>query len=468
MNIRPAAPVLLVLAAAGCARLAGPAFERPDTPGKTGWSAAAQADDLARLRPDWWSDFDDPRLTGLVEAALADSFDLRVAAARVERAQALAGVAGSRRLPSLSLGGSAAFGIENPAQGPRTGTEGYEASAGLTWELDIWGKLKKGREAADAEVFASGADWRATRLVIASEVAVQYFRLRQIDDLLALYTRFMDSSNRILVLYEARAKENLIAMDVVLRQRAELQRLDRERRDLERERLVAQNGIAALLGQPAGSLTIEPDRGLGGMTAARVPPGLPSDLLERRPDILAAEYRVLAAYNLAGQARLDRLPTISLTGRGGSVSGSFGDLLRQWTLGGGPTISIPLFDPARRAQVKVREAEVKIASDQYRSTVLKAFLEVENTLVNLASRREQAEVARNALDNLRRAQAINTAKFEEGLVSQLEVLESERSLLQAEQAAADLQFRLLADTVTLFKALGGGWDGNLTPDEQDE
>lgn len=162
-------------------------------------------------------------------------------------------------------------------------------------------------------------------------------------------------------------------------------------------------------------------------------------------------------YNLTGQARLDRLPTIALIGSGGSSSDSLGGLLNQWLLGGGPVISIPLFDPAKKRQVAVREAEFEIASDQYRSTVIKAFQEVENSLVSLESRRRQTGQADDALADLREAQRINQAQFEEGLISQLQVLESERSLMQSEQIALDLHFRQLNETVTLYKALGGGW-----------
>ena len=189
-----------------------------------------------------------------------------------------------------------------------------------------------------------------------------------------------------------------------------------------------------------------------------MPAGLPADLLTRRPDILAAEYRVLAAYNLVGKARLDRLPSIALTSSGGSASGSIGNLLSQWVLGAGPVISVPLFDPGRRAEVEVREADLRIVSDQYRSVVIKALQEVEDVLVSLSSRRMQQAVADQAVADLQNVRDISIAKLDEGLISQLEVLETERSLLQSEQAALNLHFLLLNDAVTLFKALGGGWD----------
>ncbi len=454
--IRSITALALLVVYAGCARLAGPAYERPDVRAASGWTAPS-SNDVATLKPDWWNAFGDPTLSSLVRQALAGNYDLRVAAGRVTRAEALAGVAASRRLPSFGLSAGATFGRQDLGSGSSASTESYDLGAGLTWELDLWGKLKKGEAAADAEVRASGADWRAAYLVVASQVAGQYFRLRQLDELATLYERFIAGGERILSFYEARAEENIVSIDAVLRQRAELRRLEREWQELKRERATIENGLAALLGLPAGELKVAPMREGERLSAAPVPAGLPADLLDRRPDILAAEYRVLAAYNLTGQARLDRLPSIALTGRGGSSSDSLGGLLSQWLLGGGPSINIPLLDPSKKRQVAVREAEAAIASDQYRATVIKAFQEVENTLVSLASRREQAVSADAALRDLRKAQTINQAQFEEGLLSQLQVLEAERSLLQSEQVALDVQYRLLNETVTLYKALGGGW-----------
>jgi NodT family efflux transporter outer membrane factor (OMF) lipoprotein len=445
------------LMAGGCSHLAGPDYQRPDVPGVSAWTNPANTNEIASLRTDWWKEFGDNELTLLIEQAITNNYDLRVAAGRVERARALASVADSRRLPTLGLNAGASFELQESGPGPAQSSENYQLGAGVNWEIDIWGKLAKGARAAEAEIEASGADWRAAYLQIASEMARQYFRLRQLDELMRIYDLYIADSERILGIYEARAAESLISGDVVLRQRAELRRLERERQELTRDRLTVQNGIAALLGQPAGTLEIPPADLRDVVAEVEVPAGLPSDLLERRPDILAAEYRVLAAFNLAGQARLDRLPSIALTGNAGSVSGSFGDLLNQWVLGGGPVISIPLFDPGKKAQVAVREADVKIASDQYRATVVRAFQEVEDTLINLSSRSGQLTKAGDALNDLQKANAINQAKFEEGLLSQLEVLEDQRSRLQSEQVALDLFARRLNDLVVLYKALGGGW-----------
>lgn len=437
-----------------CARMAGPAYERPDTPLNERWARAEAGS--GTIAADWWTGFNDPILNQLIDTALSGNFDLRVAAGRVERAQALTEAAGSRRLPTLGINAGAEFGVQSPGGGRTSSSETYELGAGMNWELDIWGKLKKGVAAAEAEYSASGADWRAAYLVLASETAQQYFRLRQLDEQIRLYRRSIADAEKIRSIYEIRAEENYTAQDTALRQRAEVRRLERELQDLQRERQVIENSLAVLTGGVPGYLNIAPHTAVP-IEAVPVPAGLPADLLARRPDLLAAEYRVLAAYNLAGKARLDRLPSIALTGSGGSAGLSIGSLLSQWTAGLGPVISVPLFDPGRKAEVKIREADLKIASDQYRSTVVRAFQEVEDTLINLDSRRKQMATAQQALNDLTSVRNVSQLKFNEGLISQLEVLETERGLLQGEQTALAVRYQLLRDTVSLFKALGGGW-----------
>jgi NodT family efflux transporter outer membrane factor (OMF) lipoprotein len=449
----------LLLLASSCARLAGPDYRRPDTPLKDRWAQEESAPGI--IATNWWSGFNDPVLNTLVDAALSGNFDLRAAAGRVERAQALIQSAGSRRLPTLGISAGAEYGVQSSGAGRTASTEAYELGAGVNWEIDIWGKLKKGVAAAEAEYQASGADWRSAYLVLVSETASQYFRLRQLDEQVNLYRRSIIDAKKIRSIYEIRAAENYVSKDTVLRQRAEVRRLEREQQELERERKIIENSLAVLTGGIPGTFSVE-SRTPDAIGAVQVPAGLPADLLSRRPDILAAEYRVLAAYNLAGKARLDRLPSFALTGSGGSASLSIGSLLSQWTAGLGPVISVPLFDPSRKAEVKVREADLKIASEQYRSTVVKAFQEVEDTLLNLSSRREQLNTAQQAVDDLTKVRDFSRLKFEEGLISQLEVLETERGLLQSEQTALSVRYQLLRDTVTLFKALGGGWPPETT------
>ncbi len=452
--------VVLMLLGASCSHLAGPEYERPEAPSKEAWSAASMGE--GAMATNWWTHFGDAQLDQLVDASLAGNYDLRVAAGRVERALAVRGSASSRRLPVVAATAGAEAGLQSMEGGPASGTESYRVGGGFNWELDVWGKLQKGVAASEAEYKATGADWRAAYLVLVATTANQYFSLRRLDAALEIHERFMANAERMATVYAAQVEESYVSRDTLLRQQAEARRLQREHQDLLRERLLAENALAALAGQPAGALSI-PRASTPLPQPVLVPAGLPSALLERRPDILAAEYRVLAAYNLAGKARLDRLPSISLTGNGGLASASLGGLLEQWLVSGGPQISLPIFDAGRKAEVKIREADLRMASDQYRGTVIRAFQEVEDTLVNIASRQAQVETALQAARDLQHVQEIARAKFDEGILSQLEVLETERGLLQGEQVLLNVRFLQLADAIALFKALGGGWNSKQEP-----
>jgi outer membrane protein TolC len=188
-----------------------------------------------------------------------------------------------------------------------------------------------------------------------------------------------------------------------------------------------------------------------------VPAGLPSQLLKRRPDIVAAEYRVLEAYDLVGQAKLAQLPSISLTGRGGTSSFALSSLFKSFTFGLLPSINFPIFDPGVKARIHTSEAQTKVAEQQYRSTVMAAFEDVENALVNLDAHRKQRTLLLQQVDQLQLVASTTDAQRKEGVSSQLEVFETERSLLAAQLALLANQQQILSDTVTLYKAMGGGW-----------
>jgi outer membrane protein TolC len=188
-----------------------------------------------------------------------------------------------------------------------------------------------------------------------------------------------------------------------------------------------------------------------------VPMGLPAQLLARRPDVVAAQYRILESYDEVGAARLAQLPTISLTGRGGTAAFSLSDLFKAFTFSFMPSIDLPMFDPNVRAHIKTTEAQSKVAEEQYRQAVFTAFEEVENALVNLDAHKKQRIELQQQNERLHTVAAQVEAQLKEGLVSQLEVLESERSLASAELSLLANHEQILSDTVTLYKAIGGGW-----------
>jgi outer membrane protein TolC len=227
--------------------------------------------------------------------------------------------------------------------------------------------------------------------------------------------------------------------------------------ELGRLRALAGNALATLLGTPAGEFQVPAGSLQQRVQLPVVPEGLPSQLLKRRPDVVAAEYRVLVAYDLVGQAKLAQLPSISLTGRGGTSSFALGSLLKSFTFGLLPSINFPIFDPGVKARLKTSEARTEVAEQQYRRIVIAAFEEVENALVNLdAHRRQRVELQQQA-DRLGVVAAQVEAQLKEGMVSQLEVFEAERTLLASQLALLANHQQILSDTVTLYKALGGGW-----------
>lgn len=453
----------LVLALAACANLAGPEYEQPNTPVKTAWSQGSgiQVSASEVIRPDWWTGFRDPYLNTLVQQAIAENIDLKILVARVDQAAAEFGGAEDQFLPTLTAGSSAQYIRSRSRTGDgsftQSGDRQYGASAQLNWEIDIWGKLRKAAEAAQANYRATEADWRAAYLEVISAVADTYFQIRLFDEQIAQQQQTLASNQRILDVYERMLGNGLITTTVVKGQKAEINRLQERLLEFQRLRSLAVNALATLLGKPAGDFRV-PVAGLRDtVQLVGVPVGLPADLLARRPDIIAAEYRVLAAHNLIGEARLARLPSIQLTGSGGGASSAFSNLLKTWTFGIGPSINLPIFDPSIETNIEFRKAEAQEAEQQYRQTVLQAFQEVEDALTNLAYRKQQREELEAAAAELRVVRDHIQAQLAAGMVSRLEVFESERSLLQAEQNLLAIHQQILSDTVTLYKALGGGW-----------
>jgi outer membrane protein TolC len=243
----------------------------------------------------------------------------------------------------------------------------------------------------------------------------------------------------------------------VLRQGAEINRLTKDLFELSRTRVVTENALATLVGVPAGELKIQTNRLQDRVQIPPVPAGLPLDLLARRPDVVAAEFRVLEAHDLMGQARLAQLPSVSLTGNAGSASFALSDLFKSFTFGLMPTVNLPALNPGIKAHAKTTEAQVKVAEEDYRRTVIAAYEEVEDALVNLDAHRRQKQELQMQVNQLQVVSDQTAAQLEVGVVSQLDVFENERSLLAAQLALLASHEQVLSDTVTLYKALGGGW-----------
>jgi NodT family efflux transporter outer membrane factor (OMF) lipoprotein len=449
---RTLAGSLCAIVLGGCADVSMKPYETPVAPAKTSWSGQPVSA-TETIAPDWWRGFKDPYLDGLVNKAAAGNFDVKILAARVQVANAQVGEARAGALPSLNAAAGSSFEKTTGQKFSKT----YNVGTQVSWDIDIWGKVEKGVEAQRAAYQASEADWRAGYLTLASSVSTTYFQILQLDEQMAQQQKALDKAKQILGIYDAMQKNGLLPNTRVLQQRAEINRLTNEFLDLERSRNLAGNALATLLGMPAGDFKVPPGSLRDKVTLPAVPAGLPADLLKRRPDLVAAEYRVLQSYNLVGEAKLAQLPSINLTGRGGSSSFALTDLLKSFTFGLLPSVNIPILDPSVKARVKTSEAETRVAEEEYRKTVVTAFEEVENALVNLDAHKKQRVELQQQVDSLRTVGATIQAQLKEGVVSQLELFESERSLLQAELALLANHQQILSDTVTLYKVLGGGW-----------
>jgi len=443
---------------AGCADTSMPDYRRPDAPIKAAWSqqpsgATASVTAAQAISPDWWREFHDAYLDALIDKAIAGNIDIAILAARIRVAGAQIGEARAAALPTLDAGAGASF---EKSTG-QSFTKQFNLGTQVNWDIDIWGKVEQGVQAQRAEYQASEADWRAGYLNLVADVSTTYFQILQIDEQIQRQQAALERGRSILSTYEAMHAAGLVPSTRVLQQRAEINSLNTGLLELRRSRELSGNALCTLLGVPAGDFRVPPGQLQGRVALPTVPGGLPSDLLKRRPDIVAAEYRVLEAYHLTGQAKLAQLPSISLTGRGGSSSLALGDLLRSFTFSLLPSINFPIFDPAVKARIKTSEAEGQVAEQQYRRTVIGAFEEVENALVNLDAHRKQKIELQQQVEHLQTVEQQFQGQLKEGVVSQLDVFEAERSLLGAQLALLANHQQLLSDTVTLYKALGGGW-----------
>jgi NodT family efflux transporter outer membrane factor (OMF) lipoprotein len=452
---RLCAAAACVVSLSACIDVSMPNYKRPDTPAKASWSdqKGAPVSAAATIEPDWWKGFHDPYLDALIEKAIAGNFDIKVLAARLDVAGTQIGEAKAGALPTMDLGAGADF---EKSTG-QTFSKQYMVATQVNWDIDIWGKVEKGVQAQKAEFHASEADWRAGYLELVSNVSSTYFQILQFDDQIEQQQKTLVTNREILTIYQGQSRNGLVPQTQVLRQQAEINRLTNQLLELRRSRDLANNALCTLIGVPAGEFRLPKGHLQQRVQLPVVPDGLPAQLLARRPDVVAAEFRVLEAYDLVGQAKLAQLPTISLTGHAGTASFALTDLLKSFTYGFMPSINIPLLDPGVRAHVKVTKAQSTVAEQQYRVAVMGAFEEVESALVNLNSHKAQRVELQQQVDRLQSVADQIQAQLRLGVVSQLEVFETERTLLEAQQDLLANHQLILSDTVLLYKALGGGW-----------
>lgn len=447
---------------AACAPL-GPNYNRPAQELPVDYPEASTGT-AATLRADWWTSFNDPDLSALIEAARVRNADIRIAAAQVEEAEAALREVDAGFYPQVDLSFanqqsrvSALTALPNPI--PRVRLD-RRLAASTSFELDFWGRLRRGVEAARAQALATRFGRDTVALTLAGTVAQAYFSLRSLDSQLTLTRATLATRNESLQVIRDRVAGG-VSPELELRQ-AEVVRADAavQLDELTRQRKVVEHQLAQLTGR-AGTLVA--DGSLERLPMPPLPPaGLPSSLLERRPDIRAAEQTLVVANARIGVAKAAMFPTISLTGSYGGQSAAFADLLlggaRIWSLGFG--LALPLFDAGRNtARVEQAEARSRQAVGNYQKAVETGFREVADALSNLEMGRRSEEHLAGRATAARRALEIARTRYSAGYSGYLEVLDAQRTANDAELAAVRNRQALLAYSVDLMKALGGGWSG---------
>lgn len=453
-------------ALAACAAV-GPDYERPHVPLPAAFPGGDAAG--AAIAPDWWRGYGDPELERLVDKALGFNADIAQAVARVELAEAQVREAGGARWPALNAAASASraqagAGTPSNTLGRTITANDFQLALSASYEIDFWGRVSRSNEAARATLLASTASRDTVRLSVAALVAQGWFSLRALDEQIDATRRTLktreDSARLVGLRLRAGTASRLEADQAdILRADATVQL-----RELQRQRALAQSQLGLLAGD--GSLQFAPAP-LGATLPAVPPPGLPSSLLQRRPDVQAAEQSLVAANAAIGVARAAMFPSVSLTGALGQQSLELSDLLkapaRFWSLGVG--LSLPLFDGGRNAaRVDQAGARQRQAVAAYQQAVSTAFKEVADALANAAAARESAPVLGERAAAAERALKLAQARFDAGYAGYLEFLDAQRTATAAQLDVVRNRQAQLAASVDLVRALGGGWPG--LPDAQ--
>jgi multidrug efflux system outer membrane protein len=444
------------LALAGCA--VGPNYKRPSVPvpqGFYGEERAAEARSIADAA--WWDVFDDPVLKGLVDEALRNGFDARLAAARVEEARARFGVARSERFPSVFYEGGWERGRADQTVNPSGETlTRWTADVGVSWEVDLWGRIRRLNESARAEYLATEEARRGVLLSLVSDVAIAYMDLRELDRELEIARRTTEAFQDTYDLFSRRLEGGAASALETSRAEASLGQVAAEIPEIERAIVARENQINFLLGRNPQPIVRE-----GPLMAVPpdVPPGLPSTLLERRPDVRQAEQLLIAANANIGVAKANFFPTLSLTGLFGNVSPELGDLFskgKTWSVGAG--LLGPLFQGGRiKRNYEAVQAQWRQARIQYEAAAANAFSDVSRALVDRAKLVETERQRARTVAAYREAVRLANLRYASGLSAYFEVLEAQQQLFPAEISLAQTRRDQLVAVVSLYRALGGGW-----------
>ena len=419
---------------------------------------------------DWWTVFGDPALDTLETQAIQANQNLKAAVARVEEARSTARVSRSSLLPNVSLDPSYNRQRYSPNADPSFGNitaNTFSTPLDLSYEVDLWGRVRRGFESARADAQASLATYYNVLLTLQSDVAQNYFSLRSLDAEIATVRDTLDLRHEQVNLVRSRYEGGIGNELDVAQAETELATTEADAADLARRRDQLENALAILAGQNPSAFHLA---ALGQANTnwhpqpPAIPAGLPADLLERRPDVATAERQLASANAKIGVARAAFFPVLTLTGSGGFLSGDVDSLFnwnsRTWSIG--PSVSLPIFAGGRnRANLRRSQAAFAEAAALYRQQVLVAFGDVENSLSDIRHLADQAAAQERAVESARRAADLATDRYRSGIVAYIEVVDASRDALATERTNAELAGQRLIAAVQLIKALGGGW--NATP-----
>jgi len=455
------ATLSLLLLAGGCAL--GPDYERPEIDTPDGYVQPVQEGQSFANAP-WWELFADQELQKLIRIALQENQDLGIAVSRIEEFRAILGVTRADQFPTVDVNGSGNRGRGSSNVFPGNlidgTTENYRLAADAFFEVDLFGRLRRSTEAARAELYAVEESRRSITISLVSSVASTYILLRDLDAQLEIAERTEKARQDSLTIINARFEKGTVPLLDVNQAEIELAVASASVAVAERAVAQTENLLSVLLGRNPGEIT----RGIAlgqQLLPPNIPAGLPSELLQRRPDVLSAEAQLAAQTARIGVAEAARWPSLSLTGSLGLESGELSDLNSGnsdfWNVGA--NIFAPLFNAGRnRNRVAIERARTEQALLSYEQTVQRAFLEVEDALVAVRTYRDEHAARRRQVEAARSAAVLSRARYDGGVTSYLEVLDIERSLFSAEIAESETQRQSIIAIIDLYKALGGGWN----------
>lgn len=460
---------LLVIMAIGCTM--GPNYKRPvlNTP-ETFRTAATDTADLSKTNSladlGWWQVVNDPQLQDYITEALTNSYDIKIAAARVLQAEALARITRSQFFPTVAVGGEWST-IRSSENGPSPipasvdPEQEYSSAYGTmaSYEIDLWGRVRRADEAAIARLLATEAAQQTVRQTLVADVTTAYLTLLELDHELEIGYRTLGVRTNSLFLTTSREEGGVASMQDVYQSQVLVYTAEASIADIHRRIEQKENELSILLGRNPGTLN-RTENFLSQKLDVTVPPGLPSSLIERRPDIRTAEQQLVAANASIGEAKAAFFPRVSLTGLFGYQSTEFSDLFDSpseiWQFG--PSVSLPIFTGgALRGRLKFARASFDEALAQYQKTVQNSFREVSDSLI--AYQRSREFRARQEENTIARRNAANMAsdRYEGGVTSYLEVLYNEQELFSSELVLAQARLNELLSVVSLYRSLGGGW-----------